>query len=199
LHQHGALAATMYPLDDFFIPFLIGASAFIAVGAVVYCWARHQRRVRARQLRAQGYRLIHALREYSAWIDYQRDVPLTARSLDELTSPEPLTQARQIKQDWFPQLTQHMVRLLQAHSRQIEYLWEQNLLRLSQGSGWRPAYEDKQYQQLRGAQEELMDEMIALCRAIIGDTSQPWRRTGSDFSFSSNGLGISGTGPASRA
>jgi hypothetical protein len=189
----------MYLFDDLLIPALTGALTFIAAGAAIYRWARHLSRVRARRLRAQGYRLIHALREYSAWIDYQRDVPFTARSLDELTSPEPLTQARHIKHDWFPELSQHMVRLLQAHSRVIEYMWGQNLLRLSQGSGWRPVYEDKQYQQLRGAQEELIDEMIALCREIIGDASQPWRSTGSDFSFSNSSLGVSGTGPAGRA
>ena len=157
------------------------------------------RRVRDRELRAQGYRLIHALREYSAWIDYQRDLPFTDRSLDELTSPEPLTHARRIKREFFPDLSQHMVRLLQAHSRVIEYLWQQNLVRLSQGSGWMPAYEDKQYQQLRGAQEELIDDMIELCRALIGDAGEPWRRTGSDFVFSNSSIDMSGTGPASRA
>lgn len=189
----------MYPLDDLLILSLIGASSVVIAIMVAYRWARHVRRARARELRAQGYRLIHALREYSAWIDYLRDMPFTARSLDELTSPEPLTQARLIKRDWFPALSQHMVRLLQAHSRVMEYMWQQNLLRLSQGSGWRPAYEDKQYQQLRGAQEDLIDEMIALCRELIGDSGQPWRRTGSDFSFGGSSLGVSGTGPARRA
>lgn len=189
----------MFPIDDLLIPLLIGALSLLAAAAAVYRWMRHLGRVREQQLRAQGYRLIHALREYSAWIDFQRDLPITARSLEELTSPEPLTQARQIKRDWFPDLSQHMVRLLQAHSHVIEYLWQQNLLRLSQGSGWRPAYEDKQYQQLRGAQEDLIDEIIALCREIIGDASQPWRRTGSDFAFTNSSVGVSGNGPPSRA
>ena len=92
-----------------------------------------------------------------------------------------------------------MVRLLQAHSRVIEYLWQQNLLRLSQGSGWQPAYEDRQYQQLRGAQEDLIDDMIALCRELIGDASQPWRSTGSDFAFTNSSIGMSRPGPAGRA
>lgn len=186
-------------LHDLFVPSLVGALALGGAVTAVFRWARQVRRNRAQHLRAQGYRLIHALRGYSAWIDCQRDLPITARSLDELTSPEPLTQARQIRSDWFPGLSQHMVRLLQAHSRVIEYLWQQNLLRLSQGSGWRPAYEDRQYQQLRGAQEELIDEMIALCRERIGDADQPWRRTGSDFSFSGSNLGVSSGGPAGQS
>jgi type II secretory pathway pseudopilin PulG len=186
----------MYLADDTLLASLIGAlSLVLAVGAV-YRWMRHVARMRAEQLRQQGYHLIHALREYSAWIEYQRDLPFTARSLDELTSPEPLTQARRIKREYFPALSQHMVRLLQAHSRVIEYLWQQNLLRLSQGSGWRPAYEDPQYQQLRGAQEDLIGEMIDICRELTGDARQPWRQTGSDFSFS-NSLNVSQAGPAS--
>jgi hypothetical protein len=188
----------MYPLHDLVFPSLVGALIVGAAGTALFSWTRHLSRLREQHLKAQGYRLIHALREYSAWIDYQRDLPFTARSLEELTSPAPLTRARQIKRDWFPDLSQHMVLLLQAHSRVIEYLWQQNLLRLSQASAWRPAHEDRQYQQLRGAQEDLIDDMIALCRELIGDACQPWRRTGSDFSFSSSNLGASGSGPASQ-
>jgi hypothetical protein len=188
------------PMDssfhDLLVPSLVGALALGGAAMAVLGWVRKASRRRAQQLRAHGYRLIHALRAYSAWIDCHRDLPFTARSLEELTSPEPLTQARQIKSDWFPGLSQHMVRLLQAHSRVIEYMWQQNLLRMTQGSGWRPAYEDRQYQQLRGAQEELIDEMIALCREAIGDAGQPWRRTGSDFSFSASNLGASSGGRA---
>lgn len=189
----------MFPIDDVLIPSLIGAFSLAAAVTAVYLWARHLGRVRAEELRAQGYRLIHALQEYSAWIDFQRDLPFTARNVDELTSPEPLTQARRILRERFPEISQHMVRLLQAHSRVIEYLWQQNLVRLSQGSGWQPAYEDKQYHQLRGAQEDLIDDMIALCRELIGDAREPWHRTGSDFAFTSSSMDVSGPGPAGRA
>ena len=185
-------------MNEVFIPSLIGAFTLFAAATAVYRWMRHISRLRGERLRAEGYRMIHALREYSAWIEFQRDLPFTARSLDELTSPEPLTLARQIKREYFPELSQYMVRLLQAHSRMIEYLWQQNLLRLSQGSGWRPAYEDSQYQQLRGAQEDLIDEMIASCRELIGDNTQVWQRTGSDFSFS-NSLSLTRPGPTSQA
>jgi hypothetical protein len=188
----------MYPVDDVLIASLVGAFSLVLAAGAVYRWMRHFSRVRAEHLRLQGYRLIHALKAYSAWIEYQRDLPFTARSLDELTSPEPLTQARRIKREYFPSLSQHMVRLLQTHSRVIEYLWQQNLLRLSQGSGWRPAYEDPQYQQLRGAQEDLIDEMIDICRELTGDARRPWQRTGSDFAFS-NGLNASRPGPTSHA
>ena len=119
-------------MDDLLLLSAIAALGFMTVCALLLQWIRVVRRRRAKVRRSQGYRLIHALREYSAWIDNQRDLPFTARSLDELTSPEPLTLARQIKRDWFPSLAPDMVRLLQAHSRVIEYLWEQSLLRLTQ-------------------------------------------------------------------
>jgi hypothetical protein len=189
----------MFPIDDLLIPSLIGVLCLAAAGAAVFLWARHLSRVRSDELRAQGYRLIHALQEYSAWVDFQRDLPLTARDADELASPEPLTQARRIMRECFPDISQYMVRLLQAHSRVIEYLWQQNLMRLSQGSSWQPVYEDRQYQQLRGAQEDLIDDMIALCRELIGDAGEPWHRTGSDFAFTNSSIEMSGPGSAGRA
>jgi hypothetical protein len=173
-------------MNDILLISGLAALGFMAMGAAVLQWLRVLERRHVQARRAQGYRLIHALRAYSAWIDCQRDLPFTDRSLDELTSPGPLTLARQIKSEWFPSLSQHMVPLLQAHSRMVEYLWEQSLLRLTQGSAWQPAYQDAQYQQLRGAQEDLIDELIASCRELIGDTTQVWQRTGSDFAFSSS-------------
>jgi len=187
-------------MNDLLIPTLIAALAMVGAGLVALHWVRRIRRARAEQRRAQGYGLIHALRAYSAWIEYQRDLPFTARSLDELTSPEPLTRAREIRREWFPTLSQHMVRLLQTHIRMIEYLWQQDLLRLNGGSAWRPAYLDPQYQRLRGAQEELMDEMIDLCGELIGDSDEGWDDTGSDFALgSSTSVGMPSQGPAGRA
>jgi hypothetical protein len=185
-------------MNDLFLTSAVVALGLMALGGLVLQRVRIVSRRRAKIRRAQGYRLIHALRAYSAWVESQRDRPFIARSLEELTSPEPLTLAGQIKRDWFPGLGRYMVPLLQAHSRFVEYLWEQSLLRLSQGSGWRPAYQDARYQQLRGAQEELIDEMIAACRELIGDTPHAWRRTGSDFAFS-NSIRRASHDPAGRA
>jgi len=181
-------------MNDFLFESLLVA---LAAAYLVYRVVRYLARSRQERLRAQGYRLIHALNAYSAWVDCQRDEPFLAHSIDELSSPEPLTQARRVKEESFPTLSQHMVRLLQAHSRLIEYLWQQNLLRMGQAAGWRPAHQDAQYQQIRGAQEDLIQEMVALCREMIGESQREWRRTGTDFAFS-NSVGISTTqGPAS--
>jgi hypothetical protein len=182
-------------MNDILLPASAGALMLLAAFAAMVHWLRHAARIRHEKLRMEGYRLIHALAAYSAWMDVQHDIPCIAQSLDELTSPEPLTRARHIKDEYFPELSSHMVRLLQAHSRVMEYLWQQNLLRLTQGSSWRPAYQDAPYQQLRGAQEELIDEMVARCRELIGEAREQWRATGSDFAFT-NGVGMPATGRA---
>jgi hypothetical protein len=183
-------------MNDLLLISALAALGLMAVCALLLQWIRRVRRRRARLRRVQAYRMIHALRAYSAWVESCRDLQFTERSLDELTSPAPLTAARQIKRQFFPSLAHYMVLLLQAHSRVMEYLWERNLLRLSQESAWEPAHQDAQYQQLRGAQEDLIDEMIAQCRDLIGETPQVWRRTGSDFTFS-NSISRASQGPAS--
>ncbi|HWP13971.1 MAG TPA: hypothetical protein VNN06_19255 [Ramlibacter sp.] len=158
--------------------------AALALALVIAGGVRRNARKRHEQLQARGYELIFSLKAYSAWVDWQCDEPIMSRNTDELTSPKPLARAREIKQAAFPGLTQHMLRLLQAHSHLVEYLWQQNLLRLSLATGWRPAYQDPQYQQIRGAQEDLIQEMIGLVQEAIGDRAEEWRRTGSDFAFS---------------
>ncbi len=170
-------------MNDSLVAWLVSALCLAVMSLLACRWISHIRQRRAELRRAHGYSLIHSLRAYSAWIECQRDLPFTAQSLDELTSPAPLHRAREIRREWFPSLGQQMVQLLQAHSRLIEYLWEQNLLRLTQGTSWKPAYLDPQYQQLRGSQEDLIDEMMASCRQLIGETGS-WRGTGSDFVFS---------------
>jgi hypothetical protein len=160
----------------------LAAVAFVA--ALLYLAQRQRDRLHTR-----GLHLIYWLKAYSAWVDCQRDEPFLARDIDELALPEPLAQALALKDAAFPELSQHMVRLLQAHSRLIEYLWQHNLLRISQATGWQAAHEDSRYQQIRGAQEDLIEEMIAFCQERIGESAREWKRTGSDFAFSS-GLGI---------
>jgi hypothetical protein len=159
-------------------------AALVFIAALWYLAQRQRNRLRAR-----GLHLIYWLKAYSAWVDCQRDEPFLARDVDELALPEPLARALALKDAAFPDLSQHMVRLLQAHSRLIEYLWQHNLLRISLATGWQAAHEDSRYQQIRGAQEDLIEEMIALCQERIGESAREWKRTGSDFAFSSS-LGL---------
>ncbi len=172
-------------MDNLALTALVLGFAF-AASALAWLWIGYSRHARAKVRRARGYELIHALKAYSAWSEYQRDQPVSQSGLDELASPEPLTRARKLQHGFFPQLSEHLLRLLQAHSRMVEYLCEQDMLRLSRGEGWKPAYQNQQYQQLRGAQEELIDEMIVMCRESIGEAGVSWQATGSDFAFTNS-------------
>ncbi|MES2631967.1 MAG: hypothetical protein V4669_03285 [Pseudomonadota bacterium] len=129
---------------------------------------------RAAFLRAQTQKMMQALHSYSDWIEQQRDLPMTERSVDELSSPRPLEVASEVKREAFPSLHTHVVSLLLTHNEITEYLWQQSLLRLSQGSAWCEASEDPVWQRLRLEQEELIEEMIAVCRALSGAADRGW-------------------------
>jgi hypothetical protein len=172
------------------------ASVVLAAFVVLALWRWRLRAVRrAARRRQAGYRLMDCLKAYTAWIDWHRDEPLLHQDPETLAIPAALAQAVQIKDEHFPQLAPLMLRLLQAHRELMQYLWEENILRMS-GGAQRPYYADPRYHQLRDAQDATLDSLFLRCREAIGDSGTPWRRTRSDFSFSSN-LGA-GTSQASR-
>ncbi len=147
-------------------------------------WRAHVKARRsAHERRAAGLRLMDCLKAYAAWMDYQREEPLAARTPDELTAPAPLLEASLIRDEWFPELTPPMVRLLQAHRQMIGYLWEQNILRLTVGGSAR-VHRDPRYLELRDLQDATLDALFQRCRQLIGDTNPEWHRTRSDFGFS---------------
>jgi hypothetical protein len=134
--------------------------------------------------RAAGYQLMDCLKAYSVWIDWHRDEPLVNAKPDTLTVPPPLEQAVRIKDGDFPELAPLMLKLLQTHRELMQYLWEQNILRMSHAAAHPPHYGDPRYHQLRDVQDAALDSLFLRCRQLIGDNESEWRRTRSDFSFS---------------
>ncbi len=159
-------------------PMLV-AAALLAV--VVLIWLHWTGRRHAAKLRTHGYSLIDSLKGYSAWVERQRDIEITAPALDEHDLPDPLAQAGHIARRHFPALSDTMKELVQSHVRITEYLWDHQLIRLSNGFGGPPAYQDPKYQQLREAQEELIDDLIQSCRELIGDAGARWHATSGDY------------------
>jgi hypothetical protein len=160
---------------------------FVAAGIVVgVLWRLYMRaRQRAARRRHAGYQLMDCLKAYSAWIDWHRDEPLLHQDPETLSIPAALAHAVQIKDEHFQQLSKLMLQLLQSHRELMQYLWEENILRMS-GASQRPHYADPRYHQLRDAQDATLDSLFLRCRELIGDRNREWRRTRSDFSFSSN-------------
>ncbi|WP_048441907.1 hypothetical protein [Caenimonas sp. SL110] len=146
-----------------------------ALGVITVASSFFQQSIgRAAFLRSQSHKMAQALHSYTDWIEQQRDLPFTARSLDELSSPRPLEVASAIKREAFPSLHSHIVSLLLTHNEISEYLWQQSLLRLSQGWAWCEASEDPEWQRLRTEQQELIGEMIVICHALSGAADRGW-------------------------
>jgi hypothetical protein len=162
----------------------------LALAVAVVLWrmrVRVQRRVARR--RAAGYQLIDCLKAYTAWIDWHRDEPLLHQDPETLVVPAPLAQAVQIKDEHFPELSKLMLQLLESHRELMKYLWEENILRMTGAGSGRPHYADPRYHALRDTQDAALDSLFLRCRQLIGDAGSEWRRTRSDFSFSS-GMGM---------
>ena len=104
--------------------------------------------------------------------------------------PQVLARAVQLKDEHFPEVAGLMLQLLQTHRELMQYLWEENILRMSGAGSGRPHYADPRYHQLRDTQDAALDSLFMRCRQLIGETDSEWRRTRSDFSFSS-GMGMS--------
>lgn len=175
-------SAVMFPL-------LLVAAA-LAVAVVLW-------RLRARLLkhmarrRQAGYQLMDSLKAYTVWIDWHRDEPQLHQDPAKLAIPAALARAVEIQGQHFPELARLMAQLLQTHSALMQYLWEENILRMTDETQRRPHYADPRYHQLRDTQDAALDSLFANCRELIGDSESGWHRTRSDFSFSSGTSGSS--------
>jgi hypothetical protein len=172
-------------LTDFqiLVPLLLSAAVLVAVALVLSrAWVGMTRRAARR--RTAGYQLMDCLKAYTAWIDCHRAEPLLHHNPEELTIPAVLAQAVRIKDDNFPQLSGLMVQLLQTHRELMQYLWEENILRLAHSAPLRPHYADPRYHEVRDRQDAALDSLFLRCRQLIGDSEIGWQRTRSDFSFS---------------
>lgn len=168
---------------------LLAAAALAIVLVLGRLWVRMLRRASRR--RHAGYELMDALKAYTVWIDWHRDEPLLQQAPDTMALPAPLAKAVEIQDRHFPELTRLMQQLLRSHRQLMQYLWEDTVLRTTRAPTLRPHYADPHYHQLRDTQDAALDSLFARCRERIGQTESGWRRTRSDFSFSSSTSGAS--------
>jgi hypothetical protein len=166
---------------DFPLPLTVALSALLLV-PFVWWRVRVVRHINRRRM--AGHRLMDCLKAYSAWVDWQRDEPLMHQHPGDVGIPPPLAQACQLKDQWLPELAPLMLKLLESHRELMQFLWEENILRMTHTTQ-RPYYADPRYHQLRDMQDAALDGLFMRCRKLIGDTETNWQRTRSDFSFSS--------------
>jgi hypothetical protein len=165
-------------------PLLLALALALAV-ALPLLALRLRSAKRKAQRRTAALRLMDCLKVYSAWVDWHRDEPLLHQNPEELSLPPALAQATQIRDQWLPELSGLLVKLLQTHRELMVYFWEENLLRMTQAS-LRPYYADPRYHHLRDLQDAALDSLLLRCRQLIGEEQMVWHRTRSDFSFSSS-------------
>jgi hypothetical protein len=172
------------PFDD--PSWLALLAGLLVLGLAVAAWRAWQRaRRRTAHRRSAGYQLMDCLKAYSAWIDWHRDEPLLHQDPQELSLPAALAQACQLKDQWLPELSPLMLKLLHAHRELMQYFWEEKILRMTQSAPPRPYYADVRYHHLRDLQDAALDSLFLRCRALIGESDHTWHRTRSDFTFSS--------------
>jgi hypothetical protein len=118
-------------------------AALIAVALVSATIARS---VRLRELRRlKAIELLDALDRYSEWVASQRRATYFQ---GEGEAETPLEEARHIKQGWFPELAGDMVEIMVVHNRLVDFLWNQQLLRLRDPERWMESDHDSRFLEL---------------------------------------------------
>jgi hypothetical protein len=150
-------------------------AALIAVALVSATIARGLRLREVRRLKA--LELLDALDRYSEWVAAQRRTTFFQGEGEEAETP--LEEARHIKQGWFPELAGDMVEILIVHSRLVDFLWNQQLLRLKDPERWLESDHDSRFlalwRQHRYAVEGVQIKLRSLARRpeLERDEHQP--------------------------
>jgi hypothetical protein len=126
----------------YFSLWLVAALIAIALVSATIARGLHTREVR----RLKALELLDALNRYSEWVAAQRRATFFQGENEEAQSP--LEEARNIKQGWFPELAGDMVEILIVHNRLVDFLWNQQLLRLKDPEGWLDSDHDTRFLEL---------------------------------------------------
>jgi hypothetical protein len=123
--------------------------AWLAAGLAIIAAlsAAITRHLRWRVLRrAKALQLIDALMGYSGWIATQRHA--ASFQGDARQGESPLQEVRLIQREWFPELSEAAAQLLEVHARLIDFLWAQQMLRLTDAEAWLESDHDARFMQL---------------------------------------------------
>lgn len=170
--------------------FIVVVAVATVLGLLLAWHVARVRVARAASARRKAAReIVNNMKAYGAWMDARRDEPFAESSPEELTLPPPLRRAVALKDEAFPELAPALLRLLRSHSAMIEFLWQQNILRIGHAAPRQPIYADPRYQALRDNQDAAIESVIAQSRQLVGEDHPVWHGTRSDFIYSS-GLSV---------
>jgi hypothetical protein len=166
-----------------FLSWPAGLVIALLVAAALVTGLRHRARQRDRRLGRQGWRLIHDLKAYSAWIEALRSDPALAADAEATIAAQALRNAQAIVRGHFPQLLPSLGRLLANDSRLMDHLSQLDQPGAPAALSMR---RDPDYRQLHAEQDDLVEELIARCRVLMGEGGGEWHGTDMDTDFATS-------------
>ena len=139
-------------------------TALIAVALASATIARSLRLREVRRLKA--LELLDALDRYSDWIAIQRRTTFFQGECEGDGAETALEEARHIKQGWFPELAGDLVEILIVHNRMIDFLWNQQLLRLKDPERWMESDHDSRFLELWGQHRYALEGVQLKLRSL---------------------------------
>jgi len=132
------------PVSNFSYYLLWLAGGLLAIALISAVIARHLRLRLLRRLKAA--QMLDALGRYSDWVAAQRRTVFFQGYAREKDAS--LHEAHVIGRQWFPELGVEAAEIFAVHARLIDFLWAQQMLRLSDPEGWLESDYDAQFMDL---------------------------------------------------
>lgn len=145
--------------------------AWLAAGLAIVAGlsAALTRHLRSRALRrVKAAQLLEAQAAYTAWIAAQRRAAFFEGDAREGESP--LREARLIQREWFPELAGEAADLFDMHARLIDFLWTQQMLRVTDAEAWLDSDHDARFQQLWRLHRDAAHAVGERLRELAGGT-----------------------------
>ena len=140
------------------------AAGLVAIAVVSAGITRHLRLRLLRRLKA--IEALDALAYYSDWVAAQGRTPFFQG--DARQEDSPLPQLRAIKQQWLPELSNETAQILAVHARLVEFLWTQQMLRVSDPEAWLESDYDRQFMDLWRLHVRAVNETVEKLRQVAG-------------------------------
>jgi hypothetical protein len=147
---------------SYYVLWLAGGLAIIAVISAGI--TRHLRLRLLRRLKA--VQVLDALGRYSEWVAAQGRTPFFQG--DARQEDSPLQQVRAIRKQWFPELSDETAEIFAVHARLIDFLWTQQMLRVSDPEAWLESDYDRQFMDLWRLHVRAVNETVEKLRQVAG-------------------------------
>jgi hypothetical protein len=140
------------------------AGGLVVIAVISAGITRHLRLRLLRRLKA--VQVLDALARYSDWVAAQGRTPFFQG--DARQEDSPLQQVRAIRKQWFPELSNETAEIFAVHARLIDFLWTQQMLRVSDPEAWLESDYDRQFMDLWRLHVLALNETVEKLRLVAG-------------------------------